>query len=189
MRCNAIRIHPGIPIWVKWIAFVLALASILVVANGQSSSSITSSSTRITATVRPQIILTVQDDALVWDLSPSLVGTYTKNNTINIKSNANWELIVKDPDTGSDGSMREWNGVRYGARELHIPLKVSADNEVTFPNSEGKSIKEGKQTDAKGDDVRLTMIQEVINDDFDISQKSQNISYRKAISIICITNM
>lgn len=111
-------------------------------------------------------------DVSGWNLNPREgVNTYTS--VLNVKSDGNWELSVKDPDQlNTNGHMAEWDGSGYVAsNRLASPMSVSVQfgeivsnaYEVTLPS--GGVIARGTGTGSSGKDLVVIFKQPVARTD------------------------
>ena len=107
-------------------------------------------------------------DVSGWNLNP-IYGVNTHTRVLNVKSDGNWELSVKDPDAlNTNGHMTEWDGGGYVAsNRLASPLSVSVQfgetvsnaYEVTLPT--GGVIARGTGTGSSGMDLVVIFKQPV----------------------------
>jgi hypothetical protein len=114
--------------------------------------------------VKPSVEVSITQEECVWELSPKLPGTYSKNSHLQIRSNTPWIITVQE-ENGSDGHMMEWNGNNYGNRKLSIPMIIKADRSVTLPNLKGSTIKSGLRTGSTPRDVDFSFVQQVTEED------------------------
>lgn len=138
-----------------------------------------SSTVTIHAQIKPSVAVSAPDDALSWSIRPKSPGIYTKTEKLNIKSNAEWKLTVRENDSHSKGFMIEWTKDGYGAKKLSKPMKIIADKEIVLPSDQ--PILSGNQTDNNGIDIQLTFMQEVTADDLPLKDGAV---YRTAIAYV-----
>lgn len=106
-------------------------------------------------------------DVSGWNLDP-IEGVNSRTSVLNVKSDGNWQLSVKDPDTlNTNGHMTEWDGSGYVvSNRLASPLSVSVQSEemlngydVTLPA--GGIIASGTGTGSSGKDLVVIFKQPV----------------------------
>jgi len=88
-----------------------------------------------TTTPPPATIeITAPTDITGWALSPQGDQPKTTTGTLNVTSNSNWTVTVKDADAATGGKMTDWNGSAYGTTKLSNFMTVAAQTyEVTLP--------------------------------------------------------
>ena len=106
-------------------------------------------------------------DVSGWNLDP-IEGVNSRTSVLKVKSDGNWQLSVKDPDTlNTNGHITEWDGSSYvAANRLASPMSVSVQSgemlngyDVTLPA--GGIIARGTGTGSTGKDVVVTFKQPV----------------------------
>lgn len=119
---------------------------------------------QINGFVKPSVEVSISQEECVWELSPKLPGTYSKDSSLQIRSNTPWIITVKEENAGG-GHMTEWNGDSYGNRKLSIPMIVKADQSITLPNLEESPIKSGLRTGSTPEEVAFSFVQQVTEED------------------------
>jgi hypothetical protein len=83
----------------------------------------------------PTIEISAPGNITGWSLSPQETQPQEKTGTLNVTSNSDWEVTVKDTDTDTDGKMTDWDGADYGSTKLSNFMNVATDSyEVELPD-------------------------------------------------------
>lgn len=105
-----------------------------------------------------EISLRESNDSL-WSLLPS--SSNRKDLKLLVLANRPWKLIITDADPETSGRLTEWNGQEYTNTQLSYPLTVVGSKRVALPNLVNVPIQTGGPTKPQGQDVRISLEQEV----------------------------
>jgi hypothetical protein len=135
---------------------------------------------KIVASVKPSIEVTVSQDDCTWVLTPKAPGSYTKTGKLNVRSNANWTITVKE-DSQTGGYMTQWNENGYGSKKLSTPMKVRAGEEVALDSGAQTPVTTGTKTGSKPQEVDFAFTQDVTEKDTAPNGES---AYRMVVTFV-----
>jgi hypothetical protein len=133
----------------------------------QPSSCSATASTTITAIVLPAV--EVSRPSIIWDLTPTGPGTYSRTEWVLVKANTDWRLLAEDSEPGTSGHLAEWTVAGYGPKRLKNPLRIATAIKTSTPILAERPIETGMQTGEDGKLVSITLTQDVVPGDRPIS--------------------
>ncbi len=145
-----------------WSDEIIIIALVLGLFSGLANS--VSDTITVDSSVKPSVEVYISQGECLWDLSPNLPGTYSKDGSLQIRSNSPWIVTVKE-ENATGGHMTEWNGNSYGDRRLLIPMMVKADQSIMLPNLEESPIESGLRTGSISEEVDFSFVQQVTEED------------------------
>lgn len=168
------RIQNG---WLMSVMIALSLCALVGFSDANSQS------LTVTASVKPSVDVSFNQEDCTWDLNPSTPGSYTKKVKLSVRSNTGWAVTVEE-DNANDGYMTEWTGDGYGKRKLSTPMKVKASEEATLSEDPDNPITTGIKTGSTPQKIEFTYVQDVTEEE--ARQGSEN-GYRIVVTFKGVT--